>query len=71
MLNRNQNIQNMIHKVTIRLKLLFRGTWHGQVAIKMLHMDPDSDNNQAQLSAFKLEVSGQTTGKTFTKISYM
>lgn len=35
---------------------LFRGTWHGQVAIKMLHMDPDSDNNQAQLSAFKLEV---------------
>lgn len=62
LLNRNQNIQNMIHKVTIRLKLLFRGTWHGQVAIKMLHMDPDSDNNQAQLSAFKLEVSGQTTG---------
>lgn len=61
MLNRNQNIQNMIHKVTIRLMFMFRGTWHGQVAIKMLHMDPDSDNNQAQLSAFKLEVSGQTT----------
>nr|XP_022344964.1 kinase suppressor of Ras 2-like isoform X3 [Crassostrea virginica] len=41
---------------TGRFGTVYKGTWHGQVAIKMLHMDPDSDNNQAQLSAFKLEV---------------
>ena len=34
---------------------IYRGQWHGDVAIKMLHMDPDTDN-AAQLSAFKLEV---------------
>ena len=34
----------------------FRGQWHGDVAIKMLNMDPETDN-AAQLSAFKLEVS--------------
>lgn len=41
-----------------------RGQWHGDVAIKMLHMDPDTDN-AAQLSAFKLEV------KAFRKIKKM
>ncbi len=35
---------------------MFRGNWHGDVAIKMLNMDHDS-NNQSQLEAFKLEVS--------------
>ena len=34
----------------------FRGSWHGDVAIKMLNMDPDTDN-QAQLQNFKMEVS--------------
>ena len=34
----------------------YRGHWHGRIAIKMLHMDSDTDN-QAQLSAFKQEVS--------------
>ena len=34
---------------------LCRGHWHGDVAIKKLNMDPESDY-QAQLSAFKLEV---------------
>ncbi|XP_053376455.1 kinase suppressor of Ras 2-like [Mercenaria mercenaria] len=34
---------------------VYRGQWHGDVAIKMLNMDPDTDN-AAQLSAFKLEV---------------
>ena len=34
---------------------IFRGQWHGDVAIKMLNFDSDSDN-AAQLSAFKLEV---------------
>ena len=32
-----------------------RGNWHGDVAIKMLNMDPDTDN-QSQLQTFKLEV---------------
>lgn len=36
----------------------YRGQWHGDVAIKMLHMDPDTDN-AAQLSAFKLEVNNR------------
>ena len=33
----------------------FRGHWHGDVAIKLLDMGNDSDN-QAQLAAFRLEV---------------
>lgn len=33
----------------------YRGNWHGDVAIKMLDMDPDSDN-KSQLQSFKLEV---------------
>jgi hypothetical protein len=33
-----------------------RGNWHGDVAVKMLNMENDLDN-EAQLSAFKLEVS--------------
>ena len=32
-----------------------RGNWHGDVAIKMLNMDPDMDNG-LQLQVFKLEV---------------
>ena len=32
-----------------------RGNWHGDVAIKMLKMDPTLEG-QAQLQAFKLEV---------------
>ncbi|KAK3587236.1 hypothetical protein CHS0354_030423 [Potamilus streckersoni] len=40
---------------TGRFGAVYKGQWHGDVAIKMLHMDPDTDN-QAQLAAFKLEV---------------
>ncbi|XP_064612266.1 kinase suppressor of Ras 2-like [Liolophura sinensis] len=40
---------------TGRFGTVYRGQWHGDVAIKMLKMDPDKDN-QAQMSAFKLEV---------------
>ena len=39
----------------IHMFLLCRGNWHGDVAIKVLNMDPYLDN-KAQLSAFKLEV---------------
>ncbi|XP_063395832.1 kinase suppressor of Ras 2-like isoform X1 [Mytilus trossulus] len=40
---------------TGRFGIVYKGHWHGKVAIKMLHMDSDTDN-QAQLSAFKQEV---------------
>ncbi|XP_053375416.1 kinase suppressor of Ras 2-like isoform X2 [Mercenaria mercenaria] len=40
---------------TGRFGTVYKGQWHGDVAIKMLNMDPDTDN-AAQLSAFKLEV---------------
>lgn len=40
---------------TGRFGTVYKGHWHGRVAIKMLHMDSDTDN-QAQLSAFKQEV---------------
>jgi len=34
-----------------------RGNWHGDVAIKELNLDEESDSdNMAQLQAFKLEV---------------
>lgn len=38
-----------------RFGIVHKGHWHGDVAIKKLNMDPESDY-QAQLSAFKLEV---------------
>lgn len=38
-----------------RFGIVSKGNWHGDVAIKVLNMDPDMDN-QAQLQAFKLEV---------------
>ncbi|XP_013405438.1 kinase suppressor of Ras 2 [Lingula anatina] len=38
-----------------RFGTVYKGHWHGEVAIKMLNMDPNADN-QAQLSAFKMEV---------------
>lgn len=40
---------------TGRFGTVYKGQWHGDVAIKMLSMDPGTDN-AAQLSAFKLEV---------------
>ncbi|KAL4223502.1 3-dehydrosphinganine reductase [Mactra antiquata] len=40
---------------TGRFGTVYKGQWHGDVAIKMLNMDPNTDN-AAQLSAFKLEV---------------
>ncbi|XP_052800310.1 kinase suppressor of Ras 2-like [Mya arenaria] len=40
---------------TGRFGTVYKGQWHGDVAIKMLHMDPDTDI-AAQLSAFKVEV---------------
>ncbi|KAK3084281.1 hypothetical protein FSP39_010965 [Pinctada imbricata] len=40
---------------TGRFGTVYKGIWHGSVAIKMLNMDEDTDN-QAQISAFKLEV---------------
>jgi len=37
--------------------ILCRGNWHGDVAIKELNLDEESDSdNTAQLQAFKLEV---------------
>ena len=33
----------------------YRGNWHGDVAIKMLNMDPERET-QSQLQAFKMEV---------------
>ncbi|KAH3883289.1 hypothetical protein DPMN_007244 [Dreissena polymorpha] len=40
---------------TGRFGKVYKGQWHGDVAIKMLNMDPNTDN-AAQLSAFKVEV---------------
>ncbi|XP_064650252.1 kinase suppressor of Ras 2-like isoform X4 [Lineus longissimus] len=40
---------------TGRFGCVYKGNWHGDVAVKMLNMDSDLDN-EAQLSAFKLEV---------------
>ncbi|XP_044585309.1 kinase suppressor of Ras 2 [Cotesia glomerata] len=40
---------------TGRFGTVYRGNWHGDVAIKMLNMDQYSDNNKT-LEAFKLEV---------------
>jgi len=38
--------------------IVCRGNWHGDVAIKELNLDEESDSdNTAQLQAFKLEVS--------------
>lgn len=39
-----------------RFGTVFKGQWHGDVAIKMLNMDNNDADNAAQLSAFKLEV---------------
>ncbi|XP_071110703.1 kinase suppressor of Ras 2-like isoform X2 [Haliotis cracherodii] len=38
-----------------RLGTVFKGQWHGDVAIKLLDMGNEADN-QAQLAAFKLEI---------------
>jgi hypothetical protein len=45
----------MLHNDIICLHFYYRGHWHGRVAIKMLHMDSDTDN-KSQLEAFKQEV---------------
>jgi len=38
--------------------IVCRGNWHGDVAIKELNLDEESDSdNTSQLQAFKLEVS--------------
>jgi hypothetical protein len=47
----------MVRHLTMSCCTFFcRGKWHGDVAIKELNLDSDSDCN-AQLQAFKLEVS--------------
>ena len=44
------------HSVVTYCACVARGSWHGDVAIRVVQMDPDLDN-QVQLQKFKQEVS--------------
>jgi len=46
-----------VFAVFLQSLCMCRGNWHGDVAIKELNLDEESDSdNMAQLQAFKLEV---------------
>ena len=61
---RNNGNQGQQAIIWINQSIFYRGQWHGDVAIKMLNMDSETDN-QSQLTAFKFEVRSGKHGRTF------